>query len=105
LRFLLDECLALCGDEPIEPRKVVGEVLGVALTERPEVGVVSGGRPTTEVVAAAQELRATPLEELETGAVGQVTGEGDPERELSVVADVGRREQLDEALRPRSVIP
>ena len=91
---------SLHGDEPIEPGKVVDEVLGVALAQRTEVGVVARGlgAATTQVVATAEELGAPPLEELEPGAVGEVAGEGDPERELPVVADVGGGEELDEPL-------
>ena len=43
-----------------------------------------------------EQLGAAPLEQLEAGRGLEVAGEGDPQREGAVVADVGVRQQLDE---------
>ena len=67
---------ALSVDEPVEPGEVVGEVLGVALEERTEVGVVAAAAgaalAAAQVVAAAEQLGAAALEQLEARGVGQV---------------------------------
>jgi hypothetical protein len=74
-------------------------VVGVALEEGAEVGVGTAvGAPAAQVVAAAEELGAAALEQLQPGGRVQVAGEGHPQGEGAVVADVGVREELDEAL-------
>ena len=87
---------ALGVDQAIEPGEVVGEVVGVALLERAEVAVGAAGLALGEGVAAAQQLGAAPLEQLEAGGGLEVAGEGDPQREGAVVADVGVGQQLDQ---------
>ena len=49
-----------------------------------------------ERVAAAEQLGAAPLEQLEARGRLEVPGEGDPEGEGAVVADVGVGQELDE---------
>ena len=87
------DCLdwvALGVDQAIEPGEVVGEVVGVALLQGAEVAVGAAGRAAAaQVVAAAEQLGAAALEQLEAGRGLEVAGEGDPQREGAVVADVG----------------
>ena len=73
---------ALGLDEAVEPGEVVGEVVGVALEQRAEVGVGAAGGPVVsrrrEVVAPAEQLGAAALEQLEAGRVGRGGGRRRP---------------------------
>ena len=81
---------ALGIDQAIEPREVVGEVVGVALLQRAEVAVGATGLPLGQGVATAQQLCAPPLEQHEAGTGLEEPGERDPQREGAVIADVSR---------------